>query len=511
MSKALLIKSYTAKAGEEGKWLALNDAASYIQGIETGKILEEMSADKLAALISGVPTPWARARLFKFALHTLATPDPNIKDSGLSDFYRMLYGEWRGLMALIALYPDRIRFSAPVVMNVKGGQYDIASAFGRMLFDDRDLWSNQDDLGRNPDVQPFIQLIYYRNQLVGGTSPMTGVFTGVKYDKLGQDASDIPWYREGKFEDPTERLQSEQLQKVYLFLKNFNGNLEAFEQKVNSQRGDKPRVELNGLKAMSRKWEEQLLQRGGNALRDKGPVAQYPNLQCPFSELFNSNVPVYLKPDYTFTYTNEGDYQEIGDIQNLLSSDKYVVGWSEEENARPSLNDAPVFYLRVRDLRDKASYYFSLPLSESGIDIFKNSLSGLLGYSDGGNTQLSAHITDAGQLAVTLVVEIDGQKVTLNTREYSIHWMTEPQRVIMWPNFVSENWKNYYLYSECTSDAPQQFNAIFKQGGEFLRNIEGRFLTSDYSRLPNEEEKVEVKRLITYPAGQGDELPKYKA
>lgn len=108
MSKALLIKSYTAKAGDEGKWNELNDAASYIQGIETGKILEEMSADRLATLISGVPTPWARARLFKFALHTLATPDPNIEDRGLTDFYRMLYGEWKGLMAVVALYPDRL-------------------------------------------------------------------------------------------------------------------------------------------------------------------------------------------------------------------------------------------------------------------------------------------------------------------------------------------------------------------------------------------------------------------
>ena len=40
MSKALLIKSYTnLTTGTQGQWNELNMASSYIQGIETGKIL----------------------------------------------------------------------------------------------------------------------------------------------------------------------------------------------------------------------------------------------------------------------------------------------------------------------------------------------------------------------------------------------------------------------------------------------------------------------------------------
>ena len=143
MSKALLIKSYTdITTGTQGQWNELTMARSYIQGIETGKILENLSADKLGSLISGVPTPWARAKLFKFALQTLAAPDPNIQKSGLQQYYELLLGEWKGLLAVIALYPDRIRFSQPVVMDARGDDYDIASAFGRMLFEDKDVWSN---------------------------------------------------------------------------------------------------------------------------------------------------------------------------------------------------------------------------------------------------------------------------------------------------------------------------------------------------------------------------------
>lgn len=510
MSKALLIKSYTnLTTGTQGQWNELNMASSYIQGIETGKILEGLTAEKLAALISGVPTPWARAKLFKFALQTIASPDPNIKASGLQQFYDMLYGEWKGLLATIALFPDRIRFSNPIKMDVKGDEYDIAAAFGRMLFEDKDVWGNQDKLAKNPDEQPFIHLIYYRDHLVGGTSPMTGVFTGVNYANLGDDASDIEWYRDGKFEDPTRYLSPDQLQKVYLFIKNMNSNLEEFEKKINSQRGGKQPISIDGFKQMSRKWEQELLYCGGGNLRDKGPIAKYGNLECPFSLLLKSDVPVYLKPDYTFTYTNNGDYKLIGDIQDLLSDDKFVIGWAEDADTRPKLSDAPVFYLRVKELKDGSMSYFTLPLSERGIDIFKNNLRGLLGYNESGNTSLTGVITDAGQLAVTLIVEIDGQKVTLNTREYEIDWITDLGKVIMWPDFVSERWDKYYLYSEFTADAQEQFQPIFKWQGEFVRTIDEKFWTADYEPSADEDIQIKVKKLITYPAGQGEELPKY--
>lgn len=305
-------------------------------------------------------------------------PDPNIDNSGLQQLYEMLYDEWKGLLAVIALYPDRIRFSDPIKMNVDGPEYDITSAFGRMLFDDKDLWSDQNG-------QPFIQLIYYRDHLVGGTSPLTGVFTGVEYSKLQDEG--IDWYKNGRFVDPSSSLSPEHLQKLYLFVKNLNSNLSAFQEKINSQRGDKKHEDLDGFKTMSRRWEDELRQKGTN-LRDRGPVASYSNLESPFSLLFESNVPVYLKlDDYTFTYTNEGigEYKLIGDIQKLLSDDKFVIGWVEDEDARPKLSEAPVFYLKTKDLQSKKNYYFTIPLSESGVDVFKNDLSGMLGYSDSDN------------------------------------------------------------------------------------------------------------------------------
>lgn len=509
MSKALLIQSnITLTTGTQGDWNSLNMANSYIQGIQTGDILGTVNAQTLSALISGVPSPWARAKLFKYALDTINNPQSSTDNGGLLNFYGILHGEWRGLLATIALYPDRIKFSAPVKMNVNGGDYDIASAFGRMLFDDKDIWSNQEDLVKNPDAQPFIHLIYYRNQLVGGTSPLTGVFTGVNYANLGDSASDINWYRNGKFEDPTRYLTPQQLQKVYLFVRNLNKNIAQFETLINSQRKGKKTINLSGFKGMARKWENDLANKG-DGLRTVGPVARYSSLQQPFMGLFNSNIPVYLKPDFTFTYVNDGNYQTIGEIQELLSSDEYVVGWIEPQSQRPKLSDAPVYYLQVKDIETGNTAYFSVPLSEKGIDIFKNKLDTILGYGGNANTKLTAHITDAGMLAVSFVVEIDGESVTLNDREYKIQWVKNQGKVIAWPNFISERWNKYYLFSEYTDGDTEQFFPIFKIGGEIVKTIDGDFLTSRYIPTPEEERRVDIRLLAAYPSGESDNLPKY--
>lgn len=509
MSKALLIQSYTTlTTGTQGDWNELNMANSYIQGIQTGDILGTVNAQTLSALISGVPSPWARAKLFKYALDTINNPNPNIDNGGLLNFYEILHGEWRGLLATIALYPDRIKFSDPVKMNIKGDDYNIASAFGRMLFEDKDVWTNQQDLAKNPDAQPFIHLIYYRNQLVGGTSPFTGVFTGVNYSGLGESASDINWYRNGKFEDPTRYFTQQQLQKVYLFVRNLNQNVASFETMINSQRNGKKQINISGFKGLARVWEQEL----GNKckdLRKVGPVAQYGSLQQPFFGLFKSDVPVYLKPDFTFTYVNDGNYQTIGDIQELLSSDEYIVGWIEPKTQRPKLSEAPVYYLQVRDIVTGDTAYFSVPLSEKGIDIFKNKLDTILGYGGNANTHISAHITDAGMLSVSFVVEIGGESVTLNDREYKIQWIQNQGKVIAWPNFVSEKWNKYYLFSEYTDGDTEQFFPIFKIGGEIVKTIDGDFLTSRYISTPEEEKHVDIKKLATYPSGQSDNLPKY--
>lgn len=511
MPKALLIKSYTTKTGSQGIWNPLDDATSYIQGINTGKVLDDLNADKLSALISGVPSPWARAKLFKFAFDTIAVPDPNIEESGLMTFYKLLEGEWKGILAVMALYPDRITISSPIYMDPKGEDYDLAAAFGRMLFDDKDVWSNQADLINNPDAKPYIQLIYYKGILVGGTSPFTGLFTGVKYD-LKSEAKDISWYREGKFQDPTNMIAGEQLQKVYLFVKNICANVSEFESEINRCRNNKIKIELKGLKTVARNWEKEIKYRGGASLKEMGPTPKYGQLNSPFSILMKSEIPVYLKPDFTFTYTKGADYVELKDIQELLSEDKFVIGWQEVDDPKQSLANAPVYFLKVFDIAEKKNFYFTLPLSEKAIDIFKNQMGSLLGYGQTGNTVLTAKITDAGKLLVSFVVEIDGQSVSLNDREYEIHWPDDPNpRVILWPNFTSENWNKYYLYTEFTSASTESFMPIFKIGNDYIKEeySDNFFIPKTFET--GESQHVSCKKIIKYNRGAVEEdMPKYE-
>ena len=99
-----------------------------------------------------------------------------------------------------------------------------------------------------------------------------------------------------------------------------NGNLNAFEAKVNQHRDANRKANLKGFMSMSFEFEKDILKKANNSLRDKGPIPTYA-LSCPFSILFDSNVPVYMKEDYTFTYEKGSQIkEEIGDIQNLLSS-----------------------------------------------------------------------------------------------------------------------------------------------------------------------------------------------
>lgn len=510
--KALLIPSNVQSPnGATGVWNNIgNIASAYIKGIQTGKLLNTINAQTLQALISGVPSPWARAKLFKYALDCFGNPVTSATNSGLNQYYNILVSEWKGLLAVMALFPGRITFSAPLSLNTNGGQYDIASAFGRMLFEDADIWSNQNDLVKNPGAQPFIQLIYYRGKLVGGTSPLTAVFTGVDYSDLGTLASDIPWYRNGIFESPDRYLDPQQLQKLYHFVKNMNTNAQCFDNMVNSQRGIKPKINFAQFQSVGQNWEQQLLKKANGALQPVGPIAKYNNLEIPFKLLFDSNVPLYRTQNGTFTFTNTPEVDKIGDINSLLSDDKFVIGWSEDSTTANSLYDGPVYLLKVHELNAQTAHYFSLPLSEQAIDIFRNSLPGILGYAPSHGVSMEGKLNDKGQLVVTLTLQVDGHAVQLNPKEYEVQWQLRPQKVILWPNFIANEWTRYYIYSQRTDASQPEFLPFFKDknSGGVIKDRFGKFLTSN--NLANADmtaQTVSVRSLVKTPADAGNTLP----
>jgi hypothetical protein len=531
-SKSQLIKSSTGnKSNSTGNWHIHNEVKPFIMGIETGDLLNDINSETLNALISGIPTPWARAKLFWFAFHYLQHEDPNIKTSGLISIFNLLVDEWKGLTALIALYPDRIKFSAPIFMDNKSDRdlYDIADSFGRMLFEDADLWSNQDQLLLNSDEKPYIQLIYYRNQLIGATSPFSVFFTAVDYSKL-KEVNDIKWYKKGRFEDPTKHLTDDQLQKVFSVIINVISNLDVFEAKLNSARSGKEALDLGGFKKAIRTWRDEINNK--NELKENIPPAKYYNLNDPFKILLASEQVVYILKDGTMSFIKprdgkEGvDYDKLPDLQDLLLDSDTIIGWYESTDKKQPLINSSVHYLPIRNTLKNVNgdyLYFTLPLSEAGINIFYSKMNSLLNST--GTRRLEASINESEKLQVDLIVEIDRQAIKLNTKEYTIEWEMGNKSVILWPNFTSDNWNAYFVYSEFPiNSADKKFIPFFKQTKQFadsltghkkdggiLENNQNDFVLSISSDEKKSQVGLDVETIVSYPQNKvNEDVPVYE-
>ena len=77
---------------------------------------------------------------------------------------------------------------------------------------------------------------------------------------------------------------------------------------------------------------------------------------------------------------------------------------------------------------------------------------------------------------------IDDKKMNLTAREYEMQPLENDRRVIMWPNFISENWNSYYLYSEFPkADRGTKMVPFFKNATDqsILVNNKGSIIYAD--------------------------------
>lgn len=525
MGKAkLILSSEETKSNPEGKWYVHDQIKPFIQGIVAGELDENQVS---STLVSGVPTPWARAKMIWFAMDYLKRQDANIETSGLIEFYKKLQNEWMGLLAVVALYPDRVSFSDPIYLDKKDENfYGITGAFGRLLFEDSDIWTDQVAKQKNPDELPFVQLVYYNNQLVGGTSPFSIVFPGVDYRGL-KNISDIGWYRDGKFENPKQYLDKDKKQKLYLFIKNINNNFSEYEKNVNLERDgvSKSKLDLEGLKKCLRDWMR-TIENDITGLQQNGTVAKYSKLAMPYKALLDSHQKVYQLRDGSFTFTMPSDQSSVvatlDDLQNILKDDPAIIGWLESNDYKHPLSQAAVYYLKVNDIRDEKcpTKYFALPLSMQGIRMFTQQIGTLVSHQNP-KFDIVGKINDQGKLIVDITITIDNQPYKLNSKEYEIEWSTTNNKVIMWPDFISDNWDAYYLYSEYPSNIQGvKFIPFYKQGQEqkiitVSRPLGEKNLDNVVFQNSSENDKrdsgLNIMNLVNYPAGQvPNEMHKYE-
>jgi len=507
MAKALLIKSSTGtKENVQGNWHLFDQTAPYIQGIETGDLIENINSDVLNSMISGLPNIWSRTNVFYYAFK-YTQKDFNIKTSGLIKFYEALIKEWKGLLALLALYPDRVTVSEPIKLVPQPNEplFDISSSLGRMLFEDTDLWCDPDSLYITKKEEPFIQLIYYQNVLIGATSPYTLLFTAVDYRNF-PSTNDITWFRNGKFDDPLEfgNLKNDQIQKLYLLVKNLAEKLPEFEKKLQINRFGKENLELGSIYVFLQNWLKEIKSKG-YGLVEEGVLDAELIFSKPFMPLFRVKQELYHK-DGIFSFKNDFG-GEVIDLQKILLQDEFLFTVSQTDENQP-LSESAIHYLKALDPEDPYKYwYFPIPVSSYGLKVFKNKIGDLVAPSKDNIHELRALIKPVQyKVNIELYLFVDGKKQTPIVKEYEIKHLTGAQRnVIMWPNFISKDWNSYYLFSEYPSNSrdikivPFYKNFSLQGGfdaGEYIENEQGKLVYADEKTLSLDFNAVKI---IKYP------------
>jgi len=507
MAKALLINSSVGeKEAVQGTWHLFEQATPYIQGIKTGDLLENVDAEILSNMISGLPSIWSRAKVFGYAFK-YTQKDANIDTSGLINFYETLVNEWKGLIALLALFPDRIVLSKPLEFTpgLLDDLYKIPNAFGRMLFEDTDLWCDPKVLNEQKKQKPQIQLIYYNNLLIGATSPYSLIFTGIDYSAFTAKG-DVPWFRNGRFDDPLEfgNFDNNQLQKLYLLVSNLANKLPEFEREINLNREGKEKLKLTPQFEFIQKWSNEIKARGFQ-LVNEGALDAELEFAAPFTQLFRIKQDLFLN-NGNFSFDEQNGGQKV-DLQKILMQDDFIYSLTEVSEEQPLENSA-VYYMTCFDPQDaKKKWYFPIPLSDYGLRLFKNRVGELLsqGVENAHEIRSSIKVNDF-KLVVELFLLVDGKKQTPIVREYEIKLLTGVQRnIIIWPNFVSKNWNQYYFYNEYPSNARDiKFVPFYKNisesngydGGNYIADNKEKLIYGGYEGYHAD---LKVEHLVKYP------------
>lgn len=473
MSTPLVIKvkRNAVPNGDLGKW---TDMSGSIKGltadIQTSAIKE--NAD-IAAQVSGIPTAYARANLFKSALSSYGQPTDDAEQN-LNAFYGMLVSEWRGFIACIALDYSRLK-AERVYLQYSDGKslaetaniYEPMGTFGNMLFNRKPLWSQkaEDTDERHRDV-PFLEIIKYDDIVVGATSPESLLFTACTY-KL-KETDNRPWvdFKTGRFRDPVAAgtLDKPQMLQLYAYI---NYLIEG-----NNNDGVSG---VNGLEAYYSYLPATL--RPGNYGTIIGNLIQWrkeieEDAEEKSYKLEEASVPpinLFLPPfDRAFNYKDElwgKDGTLYGkDTDSTVSfNPKELLLPDTAKIARliikgPNRNDPSQFPLYVMAADDKNApgekAYFALPLSPMAIKVFGKSVGALVeplsskANIDSRLTAVYDSNAEKNNLEVTLHLALNDGRTKEMKETYTCGGDIDGKELIMWPNFISRRWHRYFLYSE---------------------------------------------------------------
>ena len=436
-------------------------------------IIPEIGVDKdgntsvdIGSIVSGMPSAFARANMFKNALDNVT--DIKAEASGLMLFYKSLISEWKGLISCIALnYKDvnieRIHLAytdGKAIMDT-ANIYEPLGAFGNVLFERKNLWCDQ-SLANNADKIPFIDVISLNGDVVGGTSPDCFLFTSVSY-KIKEKFSFVN-VNNGKFIDPLQsELKFEELSKIYGYTKHILNNINKFELNFDGLSDSLKPKNYGNISGCLQNWMSEMVKyqnaKGYPKLDNQTPPEVGSIFQYPFSLLFNYSTELYgsegiISDDESLAGSIPFDPKDLllPDSTEIAQIDFGKVG-SETKNF---LKTKPILLLEAETKGQPNNYaYFTLPLTPLALNVFGANLSSLVGLEQTSNvkSRISAIYDPNDKDGEKLIVQLKlytqgGTEIT----KHIIYKVTRDsilgQDILIWPNFISKQWNRYFLYSE---------------------------------------------------------------
>lgn len=443
---------------------------------------------QIGAVVSGMPTIFARANMFKLALNYV--DDKKQSETGLMSFYSSLVDEWRGFIGCLALDYANVK-AERIYLQYSDGKgiadteniYEPKGAFGNLLFDRKPLWCDQ-GLAANQAKIPFIDVITYKNIVVGGTSPESFLFTSVSYKIT--DEQPFVGVLSGKFTDPLKsELTQEQLLQLHGYVTHIVGAIPKFDAYY-KRLDESIRLNSSNLLSNLNQWLREIESYAESKnIQLEGSIAPPVDVfNAPFKTLFNHSSELYGEEGVIF--------EDEGELKNAVKFDpRKLLLDKRSEIARIDYgNDAmrnsdfikqnPIYVMKAEILGMPGTYYyFALPLSPLGLNVFGKNLAALVGMDENSaiRSRLTATFdptTNSNNLKVKLqLVTQEGKENNLE-EVYSVGQNAiRGNDVIIWPNFISKQWKRYFMYSEIPHNTTSQ-SCPFK-ATPFVGNVDDEF------------------------------------
>ncbi|MCX2449999.1 hypothetical protein OQX61_01835 [Pedobacter sp. PLR] len=467
--KALAIKVHANSEpnGLEFAWETIPQLEAFTKNI----LIPEIAVDKdgnssvnIGTIVSGIPSVFARANLFKSALDNIQ--DKDAAADGMMLFYKSLIREWKGFISCIALnYKDievnrvYLSYSDGLQLHNTANIYEPIGAFGNMLFERQPLWCDQ-SLANNADKIPFIDVISFKGNVVGGTSPDSFLFTSAAYQL--KDKLPFVNVQNGKFIDPLQsELNPQELFSLYGYAKHILNSIEKFRSNY-SDLEEFIRPEYGNMSAAIQVWMDEMVvyqqKKGYPKLDQQTPPEVGALFNYPFGLLFNYSTELFGSEGIIY---NEGGKERIVfDPKDLLLPDTTEIAQidfgKEGLETRDYLKSKPILLLAAETKGQPNNYaYFALPLTPLALNVFGATLDALVGISEGSNVK--SRIT-----AIYDPNDKGGERLTVNLKLYTesgneivkeviykvIATSIIGKDILMWPNFISKQWNRYFLYSE---------------------------------------------------------------